>query len=571
MRAESSGETYTAQFPRTPVTMIATKAFWILVAVFAAILAVHVFVLGSGLEQLDRETEFLYEQSVEINAAPGDFRLRMYLPRADRRTRIREEVLETADLDIDFQSGAEGRLLVVSGRAGDLPRKITYRAGLLTQGLNYRTAGDAKWSAAADRDSTDLRATPDIQTGDAALLTPLREIVGLPAAADDEIGAWTPARWRDAFARNGITPQTVVARIFRFCNETIQPARFSGTTDALTALQLGEASCGGKSRLMAAFCRTVGIPSRLVGGVIIGEAASKRTHHVWVECRQGDLWVPFDPLNSHFASLPDNYLRLYTGDNALISYSRGLAFDYGFASPRRTVPKAWSDAGEDDDPGDEAGLLVRLTRRPIPLLERGGFSLILLAPFALLFLVFARQVVGIDSIGVFLPILLGFSLTQTGLVYGSVQILLCLGLGALLRLALARLNLLHVSRAAVMITAVILLFLAFSGLQHLIGYEPGSGELILPLAALAMAIEKFIVVAMDKGTAGAAWLLAQTLLLAFGCSVILSGALYQQLMIAFPETLLLVVALIIVVGNYRGLRWKERLRFGSLLRTEDGR
>jgi 7 transmembrane helices usually fused to an inactive transglutaminase/Transglutaminase-like superfamily len=548
--------------------MIATKAFWILTAAFLATLVAHVLFLGSGLDQLDRETEFLYEQSIEINSAPGEFRVRMFLPRADHRTRIREEVLETADLDVDFLTTDAGRTLVVTGHAGSLPRTITYRAGLVTQAVSFRTSGSPEWRLAAGTDSLNLRPSEHIQVGHPSLLTPLREIVGIPGAesGDQPTEAWTGPEWQTAFGRHQLSPQIVIARIFSYCNDQIAPARFSGTTDALTTLQLGEASCGGKSRLMTALCRTVGIPSRLVGGVIIGQSGRKRTHHVWIECRQGDLWVPFDPLNGHFAALPENYLRLYTGDEPLISYSRGLAFDYGFKSPRRTVPKAWSEAGDLDAEIEESGFLSSLTNQTIPLLERGGFSLILLAPFALLLIVFVRQVVGMESIGVFLPILLGFSLTQTGLLYGSAQILLCLGLGSLLRLLMARLNLLHVSRAAVMITSVIVLFLAFSVLQRLVGYEPNSGELILPLAALAMAIEKFILVAMDKGTAGALWLLIQTLLLALGCSVILAGSFYQQLMIAFPEILLLVIGLIIVVGNYRGLRWKEHLRFGSLLR-----
>lgn len=548
--------------------MAATKAFWLLAAAFAVILTVHVTFLGAGLHELQPETEFLYEQSLQLNSAPGDFRVRMYLPQADSRTEIRDETLETADLDVDFVTTEAGRMLVISGHGSSLPRRVTYSASLVTQTLSYRTHGGGDWGGgASSADAATLGATEDIQTGHAALLTPLREIVGLPGNASDGAPSedWKAADWQAAFDRARLTPPIVIARIFSYCNDRIAPAQFSGTTDALTTLRLGEASCGGKSRLMVALCRTVGIPARLVGGVIIGQSASKRTHHVWVECRQGDRWVPFDPLNGHFAALPGNYLRLYTGDEPLISYSRGLAFDYGFKAPSRSVPRSWATPADSEPTGN---FLADLARQPIPLLERGGFSLILLAPFALLLIVFARQVVGIDSIGVFLPILLGFSLTQTGYLYGAAQILLCLGLGSLLRLAMARLNLLHVSRAAVMITAVILLFLAFSGLQRVLGYEPHAGELILPLAALAMAIEKFIVVAMDKGTRGALGLLAQTLLLSVGCAVILSGSLYQHLMIAYPETLLLVTGLIIVVGNYRGLRWKEHLRFGSLLRGE---
>lgn len=544
--------------------MNATKAFWSLAGVFAVFLFVHVRFLGSGLDQLDREIEFAYEQSIQINSAPGNFRVRMYLPRSGQRTQIREESLETTDLDVDFQTDETGRMLIITGNARTLPRTVTYRASVATRSVNFRTTGSSEWKAAAIGDSLALAATRTIQAGDPSLFTPLHQIMGLGLTTEfGEDSEWNPADWQAAFHRINLSPLIVVARIYAYCHDQISPARFSGTTDALTTLRLGEASCGGKSRLMAALCRTVGIPCQLVGGVIIGQTSSKRTHHVWLECRQGDQWVPFDPLNGHFASLPDKYLRLYTSDKPLISYSRGLAFDYGFRSPRKVVPKVWAETGGEDESSE--GLLSRLVGQRIPLLERGGFSLILLAPFALLFIVFARQVVGFESIGVFLPILLGFSLTQTGWLYGGAQILLCILLGAGLRLLLSGMNLLHVPRAAVMITSVILLFLLFSVLQLLAGHEVQASELILPLAALAMAVEKFIVVAMDKGAQGAFWLLAQTLVLTVGCAVILTNPLYQQLMIAYPEIILLVIALIIMVGNYRGLRWREQLRFRSIL------
>ncbi len=76
-----------------------------------------------------------------------------------------------------------------------------------------------------------------------------------------------------------------------------------------------------------------------------------------------------------------------------------------------------------------------------------------------------------------------------------------------------------------------------------------------------MAVEKFTIVAMDKGTGAALKLLGQTLLLALGCRLIMTTPFFRNLTIAFPEVLLLVIAMIILLGNFRGLRWKEYWRF----------
>ena len=85
--------------------------------------------------------------------------------------------------------------------------------------------------------------------------------------------------------------------------------------------------------------------------------------------------------------------------------------------------------------------------------------------------------------------------------------------------------------------------------------------MILPLAATAMTIERYTLTAMDKGHGEAISFLLQTFLLAACCWVVLSSAFFKVLTVAHPEIFLLVVAQILVVGNYRGLRLLERWRF----------
>jgi len=51
----------------------------------------------------------------------------------------------------------------------------------------------------------------------------------------------------------------VLTRIHRHLQDNIANRNFSGYTDALTALKLGEASCNGKSRLFVAMARKLNI------------------------------------------------------------------------------------------------------------------------------------------------------------------------------------------------------------------------------------------------------------------------------------------------------------------------
>jgi len=528
--------------------LTSTRAFWGLALAFAAVVGVRAAAGSLDLAALTRAPEFVYEQSVTVKAAPGAFHLSMFVPENGDAVTLAQEKFETADLHLDVERADGGRVLVIRGDAVSKPHTVRYSSRITTRPPGFALDESLTWPSTDDADSLLLAPTGLVQCDDPEVQEKAAAILGLdgtPPGSD-------AAAWRAALEAAGLTPLATVGRIFAYCHDTIEPAWFSGSTDAVTALRLGQSSCGGKSRLMLALARAIGIPGRIVGGVILGNRSPKRTSHVWVELRFGGDWVPFDPLNGHFGIQPDDYLRLYVGDRPLMRHSRGLAFDYSFRSPLEYAPGAWRPGGPLDaevgGPGD------------VPLLRRGRFSIILLAPFALLLVVFARQVVGVQSIGVFLPVLLGFTVARTGWAAGAAQVLTAVVVGTMFRFLMARLQLLHVPRSAVLISLLVMVFLVLSVLSERLGFR-GSGDVILPMAALALTIERFAFVAMDTGTRDALRLLGQTLLLSAGSGLVLTVPLYKALIVAVPEILLLVIGMVIVVGNYRGLRLTERWRF----------
>ena len=223
---------------------------------------------------------------------------------------------------------------------------------------------------------------------------------------------------------------------------------FSGTTDALTALRLGEASCNGKSRLLVAMLRAAGIPARLVGGVVL-EPGKKRTSHQWVEAYTGGHWVPFDATNRHFAELPATYLVLYRGDETLFRHTSDTNFDYGFEIARRQVPA-------------ERTLATFAAFNVWALFDRLGlpFSLlqtVLMLPFGALIVVLFRNVVGVPTFGTFLPALIAAAAGETGLLWGIVAITVVM-LGVVgIRAALNRYGLLMSPTLAILLAGVVVL------------------------------------------------------------------------------------------------------------------
>jgi hypothetical protein len=530
--------------------MVSARIYWSLLLVSLGVLALRV--AGGGVQslRLAQETEYELEQWIEISASAGDFDLEMFVPAPNARLEIANEAFSAGSLRLRLDESPEGRRVLVEGDRQDLPGTIRYEATLRSSAVDFDLAQDLRWDAV---ETVAVDSTRWIPAGHAEIREVLGQIAGIQQGVDLPR---TPSAWRAALASLGIGPVELARRAHRYCQNDILAAGFSGTTDALTALRLGESSCGGKSRTMVALLRTTGLPARLVGGVLLGNTKSKRTSHIWVELRYGDQWVPYDPLNDHVEELPAHYLRLYDGDLPLIRHSRGLAFDYGFRSPTETIPSVWAQVE-----GKE-GKTSRL-----PLMRREHFSLLLLAPFALLFTVFCRQIVGLDSIGVFLPVLLGLCVTQVGWAVSGGLLAVILVFGVLLRLAIFRLRLLRVARAAVMITAMVIIMLLFATLLERFGIRSGRAALILPLAALAMAVERFTVEALDNGARSAVTLLGQTMVLAAGSALILGQPLFKLLAVSYPEIFLVVVAEMIMLGQYRGLRLRELWRFRALRRA----
>jgi len=98
--------------------------------------------------------------------------------------------------------------------------------------------------------------------------------------------------------------------------------------DARAVLNAEQGSPSGRARLLVALLRSVGIPARLVGGLRLEDAARKRATLSWVEAWLGGKWIPFDPSNGHYATLPANYLALYYGDLPLIEHTAKIGFHY---------------------------------------------------------------------------------------------------------------------------------------------------------------------------------------------------------------------------------------------------
>ncbi len=340
---------------------------------------------------------------------------------------------------------------------------------------------------------------------------------------------------------------------------------FKGLTDAVTAAKLNEASCNGKSRLFVALARKAGIPSRLVGGLILTDG-QKRTSHQWVEAYINGYWVPFDPLNKHFAYIPDNYLLLYRGDKFLFAHSPNINFNYLFNIKKRLVANPMLIEELHETPFNAYNAWQAFQKVGIPL---GLLKLIIMLPLGALFIAIFRNVIGIQTFGIFLPALIALSCRETGLFYGLLGFIFVVGIVSILHFPLEKLGLLYIPKMAIMLSAVVITFLTVAALAINFQLYELSYISLFPIAVVTITAERFGRQIVEESFKDAVRLTFQTLIVAALVYFIINSRTMQAFILAFPELLLAIIGLNILLGRWIGLRVTEYYRFRWLMKPSN--
>ncbi len=505
----------------------------LLLSVALGLIGYKIFVLGYRLSDVLPESRYQVKLAVTLDGHDGDVTVRTFLPRTDERQRVFEEANDSPELFLKvYQEGLNRRAVWSRAHAPNqlalsytfevAPRAVRYQ---LPEGLEL----PERYPASIE---SYLRPEEAIQV-DHSEIVETAERIG---------------------ANHGDVRHRL--RVIFDKAAGLAPRSFKGTTDALTALRLGEASCNGKSRLFVALSRASGIPARLVGGLIL-EPGEKRTSHQWVEAYVNGYWVPFGPTNGHFASLPGNYLTLYRDDEALFTHTSDINFDYLFETSLHQVPSEKAKTGL-----EAINVWALFERLGLP------FSLLrtlLMLPIGALVVVVARNVVGVPTFGTFLPALIAAAMLQTGALWGVVGLLGIICTVAVVRLLVQRLRLLHSPTLAILLAAVTLTMLGTSLVADRLEIRALTRISLFPIAVLAISAERFYISLADHGLSHGLRELAGTLLVILACYLLMHSLALQALVVGFPEVLLVVVAMDAYLGTWTGIRISEHLRFRGLL------
>ncbi len=137
-----------------------------------------------------------------------------------------------------------------------------------------------------------------------------------------------------ALISEAVTVEQAAWALFQQTASFVRAAPGEAKEDALSVLRKESGSTTGKSRLLTALLRSVGIPARLVGGLKLEDATKKRATISWVEAYLGGVWVPMDPGGGYFGWIPNQYLAIYRNDLPLIVHSSGMELEYDYVVHR---------------------------------------------------------------------------------------------------------------------------------------------------------------------------------------------------------------------------------------------
>ena len=302
------------------------------------------------------------------------------------------------------------------------------------------------------------------------------------------------------------------------------------------------------------------IPARVVHGLPLAGRQRSAELVPWLEVHDGDRWLYFNPTTGE-QSLPERFFVWWRGSEPLLSVEGGSNVEVDFAVQENHVDAvaiAETQAAQRDTSAIDFSLYS------LPIQTQAVYSVLLMIPIGALVMVLMRNVVGIDSFGTFMPVLIALAFRETRLFWGVILFTLLVALGLSIRFLLERLRLLLVPRLSAVLIVVVLLMLLISLMSHRLGMETGLSVALFPMVIIAMTIERMSVVWEERGPTDAIRAGLGSLVIAVAAFVFMGMGWLEHLIFTFPELLLVVLAMVVLAGRYTGYRLTELRRFKAL-------
>lgn len=348
-----------------------------------------------------------------------------------------------------------------------------------------------------------------------------------------------------------------IRSVYAFVRHEIQ-AMPTGGDDAILCLVQRDGSERGRTRLFVTLLRALGIPARSMTGLELSEGRVEP--HVWAEVWWGPTWLPISPTAGFFGDLPRDWIALSPGDESLVQSVGVRDVSYSLRALRQRLTADELNAMMlPSNP-----LLEKLSLYRLSVSTQAALRVLLLMPLAALLVSVLRNVIGLPGYGTFMPVLIAVALRGTGLVLGLAMVAALVGIGILGRVLVERLQLLVVPRVSILLCVVVLGVAGFALLGRGLGEHDLYVGILFPIVILTMLVERFSIALVEEGLGEALIRAAGSVVMAVLAYPLFRIPTLEDLMFGFPELILCLMGLLVLLGGYTGYRVSDWLRFRVL-------
>ncbi len=477
--------------------------------------------LGLPLRPGENTETWTVQAQVSLHSRGGPVQARLLIPKKPPGFVV---------LDEDFISGGFG--LVVEEDGGDRRASWAKRRAAGEQYLYYRLALTLGESSAAPGPAP--KATyPPKATYKEPYGSAVRAVLDGVREESADIASFT----RELLLRlNSVEP-----------DENVDLIRDSSRDASDWALKITEILRGAR------------IPSRVAHGLSLGDSRNDARLEPLLAVFNGKKWIYFDPATGR-RGMPDEFLLWHEGLTPLLSAEGVAHSEVRFAvtrSVREVVEVARKRAGHADS------RLIQFSLLSLPINVQNVYRVLLMVPIGALLIVVLRNIIGLRTFGTFMPVLMGLAFRETQLLAGIAMFVMLVGVGLLFRFYLEELRLLLVPRLAAVLTIVVMLMVVVSIVSAQTGMQRGLSVALFPMVILAMVIERMSIVWEEHGPGEALIQGVGSLIVASLGYLAMTDELMSHLMFVFPELLLVVLGILLLLGRYTGYRLSELWRFRS--------
>lgn len=307
------------------------------------------------------------------------------------------------------------------------------------------------------------------------------------------------------------------------------------------------------------------IPARILRGVSLeSEQRQAAQAETYVDVWFGNEWHVYRP-NTAMAVNLDNFLVFQRESENSICDATGVKRAITTFSVTR-VPATSQELNS-----MRAGILdgkkySAFSLFSLPSVEQNTFKRLVLLPLAILIIVLIRNVVGVATMGTFMPVLIAMAFLEMRLLPGLINFVLILAVGMAIRAWLSHLNLLMVPRISAVVVVVIMLMMFISVCANYLKLTDYLEAAFFPIVIIAWTIERASTTWEEDGAVNTIKQLSASMISAIICYIVLANGYLQYVLYVFAEINLIVLGAILMLGTYTGYRLTELIRFKPLVK-----